>query len=245
VLAALLVAACTDDVTVPTAPVTVPAEPISGGMFDSRGRDAFERYVAIGTSVSMGWQSDGVFAATQSTSWPSQLARLAGHQMTQPYIAPPGCRSPLVAPLTSFVRLSGESAALPTSALSCSPSSPGVVLPAENVAINAATTFNAIYTTPETSTDPSNRALYARVLPPGRTQLQSARDQRPHVVSVELGGNEVLDARVGIAIPGVTLYPYEQWAPLYSALLDSVRGECPPPWPRRPPTRRLAGRPTC
>src|SRR5262249_23295090 len=44
----------------------------------------------------------------------------------------------------------------------------------------------------------------------------------PKLVSVELGANEVLDARSGIAIPGVTIASYEEWQPVYDKVLDSV-----------------------
>src|SRR5205823_11048591 len=95
----------------------------------SEGRGVFQRYVAIGTSVSMGWASDGVIAATQVTSWPAQLAARAGRDLSQPYIAGTGCRSPLIAPLLTFLRLSGESAGADVTTLSCSPLRADVTLP--------------------------------------------------------------------------------------------------------------------
>ncbi len=57
--------ACTADQAIgPTAPLAN----------ESEGRGVFQRYFAIGTSVSAGVQSDGLIAATQMTSWPAQLA---------------------------------------------------------------------------------------------------------------------------------------------------------------------------
>ena len=91
-----LFAACSD-VNSPDrtrATVLSPANPTNLDQSEERG--VFERYVAIGTSISMGWQSDGVIAATQETSWPAQLAGMTEHSMTQPYIDGTGCRSPLV-----------------------------------------------------------------------------------------------------------------------------------------------------
>jgi hypothetical protein len=41
-------------------------------------------------------------------------------------------------------------------------------------------------------------------------------------VSVELGANEVLGARSGVAIPGVSIVPPAVWAPTYDALVDTV-----------------------
>ena len=216
-LAALL-AACGDAaVPTPTAPTTAPRANESGGRGD------FQRYVAIGTSVSMGWRSDGVFADFQETSWPAQLARMAGREMSLPLVATPGCRSPLVAPLAAGVRLSGEAAATPAPLLACAPDLDGVTLPAQNLAINAALTRDALFTTPENVTDASNAGLYARVLPPGATQVSAMIAQNPKLVSVEFGANELLGAREGVYAPGVSVVPVAYWEPLYTTVLDSVQ----------------------
>jgi len=221
-LCLLSVAACSDSVA-PARSARTALTPASDADLDrSGGRGVFNRYVAIGTSVSMGWQSDGVVAATQETSWPEQLAELAHRSITQPYIDGAGCRSPLIAPLAGGHRISGEGAGQDPATLSCSPLRGDVVLPVQNLAINAATTADALFTTPENTTDASNRQLISRVLQPGMTQVSSMVAQNPKLVSVELGGNEVLNARSGIVIPGVTVVPYATWAPLYDQVLDQV-----------------------
>ena len=208
-------AACADATTAVSGPAsgTVATE--------SEGRGAFHRYVAIGTSVSMGWRSDGVDAASQESSWPAQLARLAGHELSVPAIAAPGCGAPLLAPLASGLRVSGESAAAPFLSRSCAPNVAGVTLPAGNVAVNGARTIHALTATPE-SPDPSYAPLYARVLPPGMSQVAAMMAQNPKVVSVELGANELLGARNGVYLPGVSVVPVSTWEPQYLAVLDSV-----------------------
>ena len=211
------IVACSDQ-PLPTTPQATASTP----ELSSFGRGVFKRYVAIGTSISMGWQSDGVYDASQQTSWPAQLARIGGREITQPYIADPGCRSPLVAPLALGKRRSGEGAADDPSTLSCAPNVDGVVLPTRNVAINAATTKDVLFTTPENVTDPANARLYSRVLGPGQTQVTAMMSQNPKLVSVELGGNELLNSRSGIAIDGITIFPFAVWQPLYDAVLDSV-----------------------
>lgn len=222
-LFALSVAGCSDAIS-PDRSTRVALSPGSKASLDeSEGRGVLQRYVAIGTSISMGWQSDGVIAATQETSWPAQLAAMADRSITQPYIDGTGCRSPLLPPLASGKRLSGEPAGADPATLSCSPLRADVVKPVQNLAINAATTFDALFTTPESTTDPANRQLISRVLQPGMTQVSSMAVQNPKLVSVELGGNEVLNARDGRAIEGVSMYPYAAWAPLYDALLDQVQ----------------------
>src|SRR6266496_4394691 len=78
--------ACSSDHTTAPASVITPDNALAD---KSEGRGVFQRYVAIGTSISMGWQSDGVFFVTQATSWPAQLAALGGRTLSQPYIAAP------------------------------------------------------------------------------------------------------------------------------------------------------------
>jgi lysophospholipase L1-like esterase len=221
-LCLLSVAACSDSIAPARTPQTALSPASDADLDRSGGRGVFNRYVAIGTSVSMGWQSDGVIAATQETSWPEQLAELAHRTITQPYIDGTGCRSPLIAPLASGRRLSGEGAGQDPSTLSCTLLRADVVLPVQNLAINAATTADALFTTPENTTDAANRQLISRVLQPGMTQVSSMIAQNPKLVSVELGGNEVLNARSGIVIPDVTVTRFETWAPLYDQVLDQV-----------------------
>jgi hypothetical protein len=190
--------------------------------FLSEGIGVFHRYAAIGTSVSMGFASDGVRAASQDQSWPAQLARMAHREMTLPLIGGTGCQAPLASPLITFKRIDGSPVALPRSSLACAANEDGVTLPTQNVAIVAATTQDALYTTPETTTDANNGPAYARVLAPGQTQISAALGQNPKIVTVELGANEVLGSRNGVAVPGVSLFPVHVWAPLYTQLVNRV-----------------------
>lgn len=214
---ALLVACADSPVSPPRVEVDRPA------LQQSEGRGVFQRYVALGTSISMGWASDGVLAASQHESWPAQLARMANREITQPYIQSPGCRSPLVAPLSAGVRVSGEAAGAPAASFSCAPLQAGVTLPTQNLAISSALAVEALLTTPETKVDPFYTKLYPRVLPAGETQVSAMVAQNPKLVSIEFGGNEVLNARSGIALPNVTLFPFAQFAAAYSAILDKVQ----------------------
>ena len=50
--------------------VFLTACPPDRGPFGPEGRSAFVRYVSIGTSISEGWQSDGVVYTSQVNSWP-------------------------------------------------------------------------------------------------------------------------------------------------------------------------------
>ena len=212
-----LLTACAD------APTAIPTNAIGPpALSRSEGTGVFQRYVAIGTSVSMGTESDGLIGDFQQVSWPAQLSRMARRDMTLPLIASPGCRSPLIAPLSTGVRLSGESAATAPADLSCAPNVRGVTLPTQNVAINAATTNDALVTTPENVTDPANAQLYHRVLAAGQTQVSAMIARNPKLVSVELGANDVFGARTGVYIPGRTVVPVSAWETAYLDVLDNV-----------------------
>lgn len=94
-----LTGACTDSRIPTEVPVSRTMTPLTAS-----GRGLLNRYVAIGTSVTMGVQSDGVFAGSQRDSWAVQLAALAGQEMSLPLISGYGCGSPLTSPLVTFGR---------------------------------------------------------------------------------------------------------------------------------------------
>jgi hypothetical protein len=219
--AAALLAACADS---PTAPARV--VPDAPSLQASEGRGVFERYVAIGTSLSMGWASDGVFIGTQTASWPAQLARLAHREITQPYIESPGCPAPIAPPIGLGVRLSGEPVFADKATLSCAPLVHGVTLPTQNVAITGARVIDALLATPENVGDAFRRRVYSRVLPPGATQVTAMIAQNPKLVSVELGANELFASQSGVALVGpAPLFPIPDpatFAMQYRQVLDHV-----------------------
>ena len=210
---ALLAAACSD-VPEPTAPGASGLRSITGAAHASA-----ERYAAIGTSISMGWASNGVYDGTQRTSWVAMLGERVGEPFTLPLIDGPGCTSPLVAPLGEFRRLSGESAAGSTV---CAPNAAGVSLPAGNVGIAGATAGHALLARPELVG--AAAPWYARVLPTGTTQVSAALAGNPTLVTVELGGNEVLNGSSGLVLDGVTIVPLPNFIAPYTAILNALAG---------------------
>ena len=218
-LALLSLAACQSD----NANVTGP-----------KGQEAFARYVAMGTSLTMGVQSDGVAYFTQQADWTKLLAQQAFASYTQPLIAPPGCFSPLVAPLQFSRRLSGISAtanpATSTPDTTCAPFGT-YALPRNDVGIDGANSYDALRVTPETAAVDGlkRRRQYRAVLPPGKSQVTAMMMQNPTLVSVELGANEVLGVTTGLMFPAsqyrvaYTFVPNAVWQPVYSAVLDSVK----------------------
>ena len=182
-------------------------------------RSDMANYVAIGTSISMGWASDGVVGGSQENSWPRQLADQAKVDFTVPDIDAPGCQPPLAAPLITFTRVDGSSAG---SSTTCAANVPGVSLPTHNLAIENATAAEALNATPATATQ-GRGPVTGRVLPAGMTQLTAMRSLHPTFVSVEFGGNEILPAQVGLLYPGVTFTPLAVFEANYSQIIDSVK----------------------
>jgi lysophospholipase L1-like esterase len=216
-VALVVLAACSDDRT------TGPA-----------GQDAFAKYVAVGTSLSMGVQSDGVVYFSQQHDWTKLLSHQAFAQFTQPLVSPPGCFSPLIAPLQLSRRLSGLNAATrqDTSRVDTACVAFGTVtLPTNDVAIDGANTYDALRVTPETASvdGVKRRRQYRLVLPPKTTQVTAMLLQNPTLVSVELGSNEVLGVTTGLMLPAAayrtpfTFVPNSVWQPVYAQVLDSVK----------------------
>jgi GDSL-like Lipase/Acylhydrolase family len=185
----------------------------------------------------MGVQSDGVVYFSQQHNWTKLLTHQAFAQFRQPLVGAPGCFSPLIAPLQLSRRLSGISAAAnqTTSALDTACTTLGAVtLPANDVAIDGANTYDALYVTPETASveGVKRRRQYRLVLPPKTSQVTAMMQQNPTLVSVELGANEALGAASGLLFPKAgyrgaasagTFVPNAVWQPVYDALIDSVK----------------------
>jgi len=204
------------------------------------GQAAFQRFVSIGTSVSMGVQSDGVYFASQQHAWPALLAHQAfAPTFTEPLVQGPGCYSPLIAPIQFQRRLSGaQYPAINANDQICALLG-ATTLPTNNVAIDGATTYAALRVTPDTvaaaptTVEPDQRKrLYKAVLQAKQSQVTEMMLENPTLVSVELGANEVLRSVTGgILVPAqqyrqpdgtFTFYPITLWQPQYDAIVDSV-----------------------
>ena len=217
--ASLALVACAD----PTSP-PVAAPHLS---LQATRQELFAKYVALGTSNSMGVVSAGISASGQRTAWPAQLAGRVGIDYSLPLIQDPGCSPPLVGPLAANAVLVAGFAAFGEDLVSavmnvCMPLRDGVTLPTNNLAISGAKVRDALHTTPEIEAAHNARAgeLYRRVLPPGHTQVTAMLAQNPTFVSVELAANEVLPASTG-RISAMT--PYADWVRDYDQVIAAVQ----------------------
>lgn len=205
------------------------------------GRTAFDRYVAMGTSVSMGVRNgfNTVTAETQIGAWPSLLARQASaRNFRLPLFRPGGCLSPNVAPLSLGINLLGRPQPSPIQPDTiCAGLTAGIILPTNNVAITGHAVLQAYTMTPETAavklsdcptpttcrTDLARRKIMPLVLLPKQTQVTAMTSQKPTFVSVEFGGNDILSIVSGVAIVGATITPELGFDTIYTKIIDSVK----------------------
>jgi hypothetical protein len=216
---ALTLAACSADrIATPSADLQQ-ASGIANGA-NGTIRALLANYVAIGTSVSMGWRSDGVFGGSQADAWPAQLAAKVGVPFSVPSIQAPGCKPPLAAPLIAFKRIDGSSAIADNT--TCAPNEPGITLPTHLLAVENATAAEALHGTPETASQ-GRGPVTSRVLPSGMTQVSTMVASAPTFVSAEFGGNELLPAQVGLLFPGVTITPFAVYKANLAAIVDQIK----------------------
>lgn len=146
----------------------------------------FSRYVALGNSITAGFQSAGISDSTQMLSYPNLIAEQVGAPFQLPLFEDPGCPPPWIAPLGVRGRIGGPTA--PECSLRQT-----VTRPIQNLAVPAAQIGDAV--DPFRSTDP--RSSFNRlqtIILGGRSMLTAAQQLNPTLVSVWLGNGDVLGA---------------------------------------------------
>lgn len=168
-VAALLTGGCEDG-------ELLPPDPEAG--------DTFARYVAIGNSITAGFQSGGINASLQQAAYPNLLAQQMGTEFNLPLLNTPGCPPPLVEIFPEPETLGGDQAP------PCALRDADVPRVLNNVAVPGAEVIDVLSNTDEAS-NPS--ALTTFILG-GRTQIEAARDADPTFVTAWIGNNDVLGA---------------------------------------------------
>ncbi|HEU4628303.1 MAG TPA: SGNH/GDSL hydrolase family protein [Gemmatimonadaceae bacterium] len=205
--AAALLAACADDPE-----IVAPPTPGGGSLFAS--------YVALGNSITAGYQSGGINDSTQQESY----AYLIGTQAMEtrfaaPLVADPGCPPP-IANFQTQVR--GDPANPAYTDVTCLLRDRTSLTPVlNNVAVP-----NTFVVDPISRSTANSNALTTLFLG-GVSQVAKALQARPTFASVWLGNNDVLAAGVsGVVVPtsgispGIT--PAATFAETYNEVLDSL-----------------------
>lgn len=160
------------------------------------GGEIFRNYVAIGNSITAGFQSNGINDSTQRQAYPLLLARAMGTRYAYAALAMPGCPAPIANTQTGAL-VGQVGTTLPPTCSARTAASVTDIL--NNVAVPGARVLD-----PTSPTDASN-ALTTFVLG-GKTQVQKALDAEPTFVTVWIGNNDVLQAGLsGILVPNAAL----------------------------------------
>lgn len=178
--------------------------------------EVFESYVALGNSITAGYQSDGINATRQQQSYAVLLGEQMGTSFHLPTIPDPGCPPPLLN------LLSGERAGENTSAETCTLRETPVPPVVNNVAVPGAKVFDALSNLdpnqPGQPPDPSPNPLTTLVLG-GQSQVEAAARANPTFATVWLGNNDILNAALSGETTGTQPSTFRQQ---YAQILDSL-----------------------
>lgn len=181
------------------------------------GGELFTRYVALGNSITAGFQSSGINDSLQVRAYPVLLAQRAATPFESPLIARPGCPRPFVAPL-------GQGGRVGTADSCVRINSPRLV---NNLAVPGARIADLLQF-------PSGQLGSLNTLLVGpRTQVRAMIEAHPTFVSVWIGNNDALEATLGgilgprAAGADSTLTPLAAFNTRLTALVDSIKFAAP------------------
>lgn len=197
---AVLLTACDDEALRPVPP---PPDATAGALFNS--------YVAIGNSITAGFQSGGISDSTQREAYPGLLARQMGTTFNLPLLNAPGCPPP-------FINVFTQQRTAPIPCALRERPLPEII---HNVAVPGAAVIDALSNLDSAS---GPNALTTFFLG-GRTQIDAAAAARPSFVTVWIGNNDVLGSITrGDALTGdpSTITPVADFAGRYGDLADEI-----------------------
>jgi lysophospholipase L1-like esterase len=201
---AVALAACSDNPK-----LLGPATPAGG--------DIFKSYVAIGNSITAGYQSSGINDSTQRQSYARLLAGQMGTRYRYAALAMPGCPPPLANTQTGARVGTGSTS---TTCLLRVGSSVTDIL--NNVAVPGARVLD-----PTSATTVASNALTTFILG-GKTQVQRALDADPTFATIWIGNNDVLEAAAsGVIVPTAGVSPgivstQAQFQTSYDAMIQQL-----------------------
>ncbi|GAC1653395.1 MAG: SGNH/GDSL hydrolase family protein [Gemmatimonadaceae bacterium] len=178
-----------------------------------RTKDAlFYRYVALGNSITAGFQSGGINDSTQRESYAYYVAQAAATRYAYASLAKPGCPPPIA----NFV----------TQQRVGPPINPPCAL---RDVTKATATLNNVAVPGANVADPTSRAgnsvedALATFILGGETQVERALETRPTFVSVWLGNNDILiPGLTGLLTPTPSISPGLPDPAVFKASLDAT-----------------------
>jgi hypothetical protein len=201
---AVMATACADNGPTAVVPRPTPVDPL------------FASYVAVGNSLTAGYQSGGINDSTQRLSYPSLLAQAMKTRYAYASLAAPGCPPPVVDFQTQARLADGTGATCGLrSVLSITTTLNNVAVP------------GALVADPTSPTTAASNALTSFILG-GKTQVAKAADANPTFVSAWIGNNDVLSSAIAgvlVPTPGVTTGVTSQadFQTSYAAMVEGLK----------------------
>ncbi len=182
-----------------------------------KGGAMFVRYVAMGNSITAGFQSGGINDTTQLQSYVRRVANAMGAPYYYPQLVYPGCPPPFTNIFTN-TRLLGGTAT--TCYYRATPIPPFLT----NVAVPSAEVIDILHNgpfVPGTNSNPLTQLMLG-----GRTQIQAMAAAHPTFVSVWIGNNDVLGSVLSSTNAGdsTLITPVATFQAEYQEVVDSIKG---------------------
>jgi hypothetical protein len=174
----------------------------------------FTSYVALGNSLTAGFQSGGINDSTQKQSYALLLARSMGTRYAYPSLTMPGCPPPLNNFLTQTRVGTGSTG---TTCLFRSPTSITAAL--NNVAVPGINSFDpTLQAPPLQKTNPLEQFILG-----GESMVQRALDVNPTFATVWVGNNDVLSAAIqGVYTGGPQPTPVATFITNYAKIINQL-----------------------
>lgn len=179
----------------------------------SPANNLFQSYVALGNSITAGYQSGGINDSTQRQSYALLLAQAMGTRYAYPSLNMPGCPPP-VANFTTQARVGGASSTGTTCLLRAN-----ATATLNNVAVPGIKTFDPI-----AAVGPDSNTLTQLFLG-GKTMVAKALDAQPTFATIWVGNNDVLEPALG-GFPGLAI-PLATFRNNYSTMMQQLTSKDP------------------
>ncbi len=173
-----------------------------------------KKYVALGDSISAGYQDGGLVVDFQMESFPKLISlQLDIGDFQQPLISQPG-----IPPVMVIKSLYPSIVIVPKPGLGV-PLNLYLPRPYDNLAVPGATTYSLL------STITDGGGMHDLILRGLGTQLQQGIALKPDLITLWIGNNDVLRAVLaGRVIEGVTLTPLSSFQSYYTQIITALKG---------------------
>lgn len=187
------------------------------------GQADFSMYVALGDSLTAGYQSGGLAMMYQVNSYPALLARQAGvADFEQPLVSDPG-----IPPVLVLQHLVPSPVLVPASDTPGMPINAELPRPYNNLGVPGADLYDLLNTTGDIMNllaGNQDNVMHDLILRDGEhTALEQAIGLNPSFVTLWIGSNDILGAAVyATPIEGVTMTPVANFEAMYQQALGAL-----------------------